>query len=209
MGTGSYLGTFAAGRIVDGDTLYVDGLDTRVRLIGIDTPERGNCYFDEAAAALANLVTGHQVRLYQNPGNEQDRFGRPLAFVEVGDVDAGYELIAAGYAVPRFNSTDGFTPPPREAAYEAAYEQAPATCANSPDIALADGPPAGGEAPSSSQRNNGECLIKGNINRNGERIFHLPGGRWYAATVIDESAGERWFCTVEEAIAAGWRAAGG
>ena len=48
------------------------------------------------------------------------------------------------------------------------------------------------------------CLIKGNINSRGERIYHVPGSKWYARTRINKP-GERWFCTEEEAIAAGWR----
>ena len=50
-----------------------------------------------------------------------------------------------------------------------------------------------------------DCYIKGNINAAGERIFHVPGGRFYAATRLDEAAGERWFCTEEQALGAGWR----
>ena len=50
-----------------------------------------------------------------------------------------------------------------------------------------------------------KCLIKGNISERG-RIYHVPGSRWYGETQIDPSKGERWFCTVEEAVAAGWRA---
>lgn len=49
------------------------------------------------------------------------------------------------------------------------------------------------------------CEIKGNISSSGERIYHMPGQRFYDKTVISESAGERWFCTEDEAIAAGWR----
>ena len=50
------------------------------------------------------------------------------------------------------------------------------------------------------------CDIKGNISGNG-RIYHLPGGAHYARTRIDESKGERWFCSESEARAAGWRPA--
>ena len=50
------------------------------------------------------------------------------------------------------------------------------------------------------------CLIKGNINSKGDRIYHCPMWRDYDKTVIDEENGERWFCTEEEAIEAGWRA---
>lgn len=52
------------------------------------------------------------------------------------------------------------------------------------------------------------CDIKGNINSKGEKIYHIPGGRWYDKTKIDEADGERWFCTEEEAEKAGWRKAG-
>jgi hypothetical protein len=51
------------------------------------------------------------------------------------------------------------------------------------------------------------CQIKGNISSKGERIYHVPGGKWYDATKIDESKGERWFCSDAEARAAGWRPA--
>jgi hypothetical protein len=49
------------------------------------------------------------------------------------------------------------------------------------------------------------CDIKGNINSKGERIYHVPGSRYYAATVIDTTRGERWFCSEGGARAAGWR----
>jgi hypothetical protein len=51
----------------------------------------------------------------------------------------------------------------------------------------------------------GACVIKGNINREAERIYHVPGSPSYEETVIDESRGERWFCTEEEAQRADWR----
>ena len=51
------------------------------------------------------------------------------------------------------------------------------------------------------------CRIKGNISRNGKRIYHVPGQKDYDKTKITESQGERWFCTEKEAQAAGWRRA--
>src|SRR3569832_305953 len=51
-----------------------------------------------------------------------------------------------------------------------------------------------------------KCDIKGNISMNtGERIYHVPGGRYYAATRISLMKGERWFCSEAQARAAGWR----
>lgn len=50
------------------------------------------------------------------------------------------------------------------------------------------------------------CNIKGNISQNtGERIYHVPGQRYYDATRISVSYGERWFCSEDEARRAGWR----
>lgn len=49
--------------------------------------------------------------------------------------------------------------------------------------------------------------IKGNVNREGERIYHTPwGDRFYERTRIDGKKGERWFCSEKEATEAGFRA---
>jgi hypothetical protein len=52
-----------------------------------------------------------------------------------------------------------------------------------------------------------ECVIKGNVNRKGERIYHLPGQLNYAKINMTKGLGEQWFCTEAEADAAGWRKA--
>lgn len=50
------------------------------------------------------------------------------------------------------------------------------------------------------------CLIKGNISDTTlEKIYHLPGQKFYDTTIIEPSQGERYFCTEQEAQAAGWR----
>jgi hypothetical protein len=48
---------------------------------------------------------------------------------------------------------------------------------------------------------------QGNTHRNGERIYHMPNQRFYARVRMDVGGGKRWFCTPEEAEAAGWRRA--
>ena len=65
-------------------------------------------------------------------------------------------------------------------------------------------PEANNVTPESSS-NTTDCLIKGNINSKGEKIYHVPGQQYYNDTKIEENKGERWFCTEAEAIAAGWR----
>jgi len=50
-----------------------------------------------------------------------------------------------------------------------------------------------------------DCTIKGNVNRSGECIYHQPTSRWYAQIRMHINKGTRWFCSVDEAEAAGCR----
>jgi hypothetical protein len=52
-----------------------------------------------------------------------------------------------------------------------------------------------------------ECTIKGIISRNGERIYHTEHQSTYAKIRMDKGGDRRWFCSPEEAEAAGWRRA--
>lgn len=49
------------------------------------------------------------------------------------------------------------------------------------------------------------CEIKGNIAFDGERVYHLPGQRYYRETIVNRDDGERYFCSELEALQAGWR----
>jgi micrococcal nuclease len=86
--------------VIDGDTIsLVDG--TRVRLVQIDTPEKGDeCYGDEASALTRRLLpAGTHVRIEQDPALDQvDRFGRKLAYVWKGDEDVNVTLVREGAA---------------------------------------------------------------------------------------------------------------
>lgn len=91
-------------KIVDGDTLHVElaGSVTpkeKVRLLRINTPERGRPGFERATAALVALVEGKTVDLvFEDPAKpERDEFGRLLAYVWVGDVCANVELVRGGW----------------------------------------------------------------------------------------------------------------
>jgi len=52
------------------------------------------------------------------------------------------------------------------------------------------------------------CSIKGDIEQDGARVFHLPSDRSFEAVRIQADKGERWFCSQEEALGAGWVWAG-
>jgi micrococcal nuclease len=90
-------------RIVDGDTIVVRyaGRNDRVRLIGIDTPEVGQCYSAEAAVAARRFAGGRAVRLLgDKTQSKRDRFGRLLAYVMLPDSrDLGRELLRIGMGV--------------------------------------------------------------------------------------------------------------
>ena len=54
-----------------------------MRLIGIDTPERGECGTDEATAYMEQLALGRTVNLVSDPTQDAvDRFGRWLFYVD-------------------------------------------------------------------------------------------------------------------------------
>ena len=100
-GAFTYRGTVT--HIVDGDTLDVrltSGKTERIRLIGIDTPERGVCYFSQATARAGQLAMSKHVVLRGDPTQDtRDRYGRLLAYVWLpGGKDLGYQLIAGGFA---------------------------------------------------------------------------------------------------------------
>lgn len=47
-------------------------------------------------------------------------------------------------------------------------------------------------------------LTKGNISRDGRKLYHVEGMSNFDQVKIDEAAGERFFCSPAEAEAAGW-----
>jgi len=82
--------------VIDGDTVELaDG--RRVRYLGIDTPESGEYYAEEATARNKDLVEGKTVEL-QRGDRDQDEYGRLLRYVYVDGVFVNAELIAGGYA---------------------------------------------------------------------------------------------------------------
>jgi len=82
--------------VIDGDTVELaDG--RRVRYLGIDTPESGEYYAEEATARNKELVEGKTVEL-QRGDRDQDEYGRLLRYVYVDGVFVNAELIAGGYA---------------------------------------------------------------------------------------------------------------
>jgi endonuclease YncB( thermonuclease family) len=84
-------------RTIDGDTLEVrsDGETLRIRLSGIDTPERGQPWYRRSKQALAERVAGREVRIN---AITIDRYGRTVGEVYADDVCVGCELVREGHA---------------------------------------------------------------------------------------------------------------
>ncbi len=96
-------------RIIDGDTMVVSGV--RVRLVGIDTPERGEPGYEEAKSFLRELCPpGSTVALDVDDEEPYDRYGRTLAVVYCDGVNANAELLRRGYAEVLYIPPSEFNP---------------------------------------------------------------------------------------------------
>ncbi len=214
--------------VLDGDTLEVGSL--RIRLFGVDAPELDQvCWTADgrewpcglaAQARLAALVDGIETGCRPR---ERDSYGRLIARCSAGGHDLGETLVREGlaWAYLRFSyqyaDTEalardegaGIWQGEAQAAWHyraGAWRPAAGQRAEEPAEAPAEVPAEAGEVVAFDS---GDCGIKGNISARGDRVYHMPGTRWYARTVIETGTGERWFCSAEEAEAAGWRPAPG
>ena len=186
--------------IIDGDTLKIDGISHRLAMI--DAPEREQqCKIDgvpwlcgaESAKALRDLVRSRPVRC-ESSGS--DVYGRRVSVCFVGDRELNAEMVATGMALAyREYGTDyvefedharrnklGLWAGEFEEPWN--YRRGPSQTPDDP-----------------------ACNIKGNINSKGRRLYHLKQDPSYSQTVVSKEKGERWFCSVDDALAAGWEPA--
>ena len=106
-------------RWVDGDTVHTTKGD--VRLIGMDTPERGQRCYRQAGANAARLApAGSTITLVKVRGRDNtDRYGRLLRYVQRGRSDVGFRQIRAGFADAKYDS-GSYGGHPRRAQYHRA-----------------------------------------------------------------------------------------
>jgi len=88
------MGRFTVTEIVDGDTFHTSGGD-KVRLANVDTPEKDEPYYEEAADLLESLVLFRPVKL-EYPPRRRDQYGRLLAYISIDSTFIGEELLRAG-----------------------------------------------------------------------------------------------------------------
>ncbi len=82
-------------RIIDGDTAESNG--TSIRLLGINTPEKGEAYYSEAKEFLEGLILNETVRL-EFGKDKKDKYERTLAYLYLGTENINKKLIEEGYA---------------------------------------------------------------------------------------------------------------
>lgn len=201
---------------VDGDTLEMTG--TRIRLLGIDAPEaKQTCVREDnewecgeaSSASLASMVREGPIVCVTVA---IDVYRRKIARCRTNAFDLGQEQLRRGMAV----ATDG-APAEYEAASEIAKRlqfgvwssvfQTPADwrAENNSTEPTENRTQANLGTPSvltgeREYRDQNGCAIKGNRNRRGEWIYHLPGRPYYNRTRAEEL-----FCTESAARAAGYR----
>ena len=212
-------------RIVDGDTLAIGSM--RVRLEGIDAPETDQICLNgtgkpwtcgiEARDRLNAHVAGREISC---SASGVDAYKRILGTCRLGGEDLNGWMVQEGWALAYVKYSSAYRRAEEDArarqgglwqgAFIAPWDWrhrnekteilgAYSVPLNSqrlliPRSAVVDAPSAA-------------CTIKGNVSRDGERIYHVPGQHFYDRIQMDHGGGRRWFCTPQEAEAAGWRRA--
>jgi len=210
-------------KIREGDQITIGS--SRIRLGGIDAPavdqlcldtkgERWTC----GVAARDELIHHAADKTWTCHVSQVDRRGRSVARCQVDGEDIQQWMVKNGWALSytRFSHDyDADEKAAREAkagmwqgAFIAPWDWRVRN--KKTTILGATKPPESASAillasASGSVAPSPECTIKGNVNRAGECIYHQPTSRWYARIEMKISKGTRWFCSVEEAEAAGCR----
>ncbi len=88
-------------KVLDGDT-FVDAEGETIRLLGIDTPEKGQAFANDATESLRHLLSGGKHLRYEFGKEHNDRYGRLLAFVYTDSFFVNERLIEDGLASAYF-----------------------------------------------------------------------------------------------------------
>lgn len=178
--------------VVDGDTLRVSigGTVEKLRLIGINTPESGECYADEATVRMIGLVDGQTAQLVSDVSN-RDQYGRLLRYVYVDGVFVNEVMVREGFAIARRYEPDTAMADLLDAAQAEALAKrvglwAPDACGPALTAALLRIEQVMYDAPGDDSQNlNGEWVAIGNV---GDTPVDLSG--W---VLKDESASHRYY----------------
>lgn len=211
-------------RIVDGDTLAIGA--TKIRLEGIDAPETDQVCLNahgvhwtcgiDARDQLAAHIAG---RVIECSSHGIDAYRRTLALCSLAGEDLNSWMVQQGWALayvkysPAYRQVEEQARANQRGIWQGAFiapwdwrhrnsRTVVLGAITVPITAQAEllAPESAAQAPSP------DCTIKGNVNWTGERIYFRPGQLDYARINMAKP-GKRWFCSENEAKAAGWRPA--
>lgn len=95
--------------VVDGDTIDVEGVG-RVRLVGINTPERDEPGYQNATDYVKSMVLGKTVNLDIDDAKHYDKYNRTLAVVYINNINLNKDLLKRGYAKIMYIPPSEFNP---------------------------------------------------------------------------------------------------
>ena len=186
-------------RVVDGDTviLNIDGKKTRVRLIGIDTPEsvaldksRNVKQGKTASEYTKHLLEYKKVRL-EYDDEKQDIYDRKLGYLFLDNEFINEKLLKEGMAklytkttnqkyAERLKKAEQYAKDNKKGFWKDFY-------VNDPNLYI------------KYTDSKGRGMIKGNINKKGFKIYHMPNQESYKDVKINFKKGEKYFATEKEA----------
>jgi endonuclease YncB( thermonuclease family) len=208
--------------VIDGDTIEIHG--ERIRFNGIDAPESTQLCADgggrmyRCGARSAEALS--QWLAVSSPTScefvERDQYGRFVGNCTRSDgASVQPWLVRNGHAMDWPRYSNGVFAKEQSAAkaekigiwqgqFEPPWEWRAAHRGQLDSSSIVTLLPQAASSAAASEQS-GSCNIKGNISRKGERIYHVAGQKYYEQTRISAGKGERWFCSEQEARAAGWR----
>lgn len=202
--------------VIDGDTIRIkyNGSTEKVRFLLIDTPETNHetlgeqPYGPQAKEFTKQLLAGQDTVYLEFDVSYRDKYKRLLAYIYTKEgISVQEQLLQHGLArvayiyAPNTKHVDWFKSIQKTAQQSAigiwsvedyvtnrGYDKDAyyATTDKNKDVKKTEN--------DKSITNNNSCVIKGNINSKGNKIYHMPGQRDYDNTIAEEM-----FCTEEEA----------
>lgn len=207
--------------VIDGDTIRINynGSSEKVRFLLVDTPETNHetlgeqPYGPEAKEFTKQLLAGQDTVYLEFDVSYRDKYKRLLAYIYTKKgISVQEQLLKNGLARvayiydPNTKHVDWFKSVQKTAQQSAigiwsvedyvtnrGYDKDAyyATTENNKEDNKTEN--------DKSITTNNSCVIKGNINSKGNKIYHTPGQRDY-----DNTIAEKMFCTEEEAEDAGF-----
>jgi endonuclease YncB( thermonuclease family) len=211
-------------RVIDGDTIAIGS--QHIRLAGIDAPETDQLCLDSAAhrwacgvAARDQLSKHIAGRTISCEPHGEDRYGRILAVCSTDNHDVNSWMVREGLALAYtkysrdYIADEAAARELRKGMWAGAFiapwnwRHRDARTVILGSVSVPEGAQVELSTPASSaSAPTSECIIKGNVNIHGERIYHIPGQSAYSKINMQDPR-KRWFCSEEDARTAGWRPA--